>query len=149
MSSRWCSPYVTLPKYSFKSKFDYLLFCNPTLEEAETANRRETTISKPHGPIVMIGAFRSRDRQSDHIYYTLLWQVQSFAAPFTSLSKLCKHVGRAKTIFMRNGVFWVLGHEVSRELSGFLTLLVFIPSFGFALPAASLLAHVLHYIKSH
>jgi hypothetical protein len=34
---------------------------------------------------------------------------------------LCKHVGQAKTIFTRNGFFWVLSHEVSRELSGFLT----------------------------
>jgi hypothetical protein len=38
MSSRGAL-YVTLQKYSFASKFGYLLFCNPTHEEAETANR--------------------------------------------------------------------------------------------------------------
>ncbi len=55
MSSRGGAPYVTLQKYSFTPKFGYLLFCNPTHEGAETANRWETTNNKPHGPIVTIG----------------------------------------------------------------------------------------------
>jgi hypothetical protein len=33
------------------------------------------------------------EQQSNHIYYTLLWQVLGFAAPFTSLSKPCKNAG--------------------------------------------------------
>jgi hypothetical protein len=35
---------------------------------------------------------KNKEQQSDHIYYTLLSQVHSFAAPFTSLSKLRKFV---------------------------------------------------------
>jgi hypothetical protein len=34
------------------------------------------------------------EQQSNHIYYTLLWQVLGFAVPFTSLSKLCKMLGQ-------------------------------------------------------
>jgi hypothetical protein len=40
------------------SKFGYLTFCNPahgTETETETANRWETTNSKPLGLIIMIG----------------------------------------------------------------------------------------------
>jgi len=32
---------------------------------------------------------RNREQHSDHIYYTLLWQVLGLAVHFTSLSKLC------------------------------------------------------------
>jgi hypothetical protein len=37
------------------------------------------------------GPIRNREQQLDHIYYTLLWPVKISAAPFTSLSKLCKY----------------------------------------------------------
>ncbi len=36
---------------------------------------------------------RNRGQQSDHICYTLLWQVLGFVVTFTSLRKLCKNVG--------------------------------------------------------
>jgi hypothetical protein len=43
-------------KIFFRSKFSYSLFFNPTDEsETGTANRWETTISKPPGPISMLG----------------------------------------------------------------------------------------------
>ncbi len=119
MSSHGALRMSPCQKYSFTVQVWLFTFLQP--HPWRSANRWETTNSKPHGPIVMSGPFRSRDQQSDHIYYTLLSQVQSFGALFTSLSKLCKHVGQAKTIFTRNGFFWVLSHEVSRELSGFLT----------------------------
>jgi hypothetical protein len=32
---------------------------------------------------------RNKDQQSDHIYYTLLWQVLWLPVPFTSLSTVC------------------------------------------------------------
>jgi hypothetical protein len=74
---------MTLQKKILPSKFSYLLFFNPTHKtKTGTANRRETTNDKPPGPI------RNREQQSDHNYYTLLWQVLDFAVPFTSLSKL-------------------------------------------------------------
>jgi hypothetical protein len=38
-----------------RSSLVIYFFATPTHEEAETANKWETTISKPHGPIVMIG----------------------------------------------------------------------------------------------
>jgi hypothetical protein len=54
----------------------------------------ETFNSKPPGPIIMIGrSERNMERQLNHIYYTLLWQVLGFAVPFTSLSKACKNAG--------------------------------------------------------
>jgi hypothetical protein len=36
---------------------------------------------------------RNREQQSDHIYYTLLWQVSGFAMLLTRLSNQCKHAG--------------------------------------------------------
>jgi hypothetical protein len=41
-----------------------------------------------------IWSIRNREQQSNHIYYTLLWQVLGFAVPFTSLSKPCKMLGQ-------------------------------------------------------
>ncbi len=76
-------------KIFLTSKISYLLFSNPTHEtKTGTADRGETTNTKPPGPI------RNRDQQPQHIYYTLLWQLLlGFAGPFTSLSKLCKNSG--------------------------------------------------------
>jgi hypothetical protein len=36
---------------------------------------------------------QKQEKQSNHIYYTLLLQVHSFAALFTILGKLSKYVG--------------------------------------------------------
>jgi hypothetical protein len=36
----------------------------------------------------------NREQQSDHIYYTLLWQVLGFALLYTRLSKLCRNAGQ-------------------------------------------------------
>jgi hypothetical protein len=44
--------------------------------ECGSLNRWETTNSKPTVPI------KNREQQSDHIHYSLLWQVFSFAVTF-------------------------------------------------------------------
>jgi hypothetical protein len=86
---------VNLPKYFSHPSLIIYFFCNPAHQtETRTADRLELgTNSKPPGPFIMIGQSKTREQQSDHIYYTLLYQVHSFAAVFTSLSKLSKYVG--------------------------------------------------------
>jgi len=64
--------YAHPAKIFFTSKFSYVLFCNPTNKtETGTANRWETTNSKPHGPIIYDGPIRNTQQQLDHIYYNL------------------------------------------------------------------------------
>jgi hypothetical protein len=50
--------------------------------------------------------------------------VQSFGVPFTSLNKLCKHAGQAKTIFHEEWGFRGLSHDMVKPsphlLVGFL-----------------------------
>jgi hypothetical protein len=81
-------------KMFLTSKFSYLPFSNPTHKnKTGTANRLETTNSKPPGPIIMIGQSQTGSG-SQIIFITLFfWQGLDFAVPFTSLSKLCKNVG--------------------------------------------------------
>jgi hypothetical protein len=52
--------YTSLPKF-FTSKFNYLLFCNPTHKtETGTANRWGTAgNSKPPGPIIMMSQIKT------------------------------------------------------------------------------------------
>ncbi len=50
------------------------------------------------------------EQQSDHIYYTLLWQLLGFAVPF---SKLCKNAGpkpfcKAKPTFLTSFLYPIL-----------------------------------------
>jgi hypothetical protein len=45
------------------------------------------------------------ERQSNHIYYTLLWQVLGFAVPFTSLSKACKNAGPKPFLLSQTSIF--------------------------------------------
>ncbi len=76
----------------------------------------KTTNSKPHGPIIMLGYIKNREQQSDHIYYTLPSQVQRFALPLTSLSKLCKMPGsKVKTILLsqtsKEPFDWLAHHQ--------------------------------------
>jgi len=59
-------------------------------------------------------------KESDHIYYTLLWQVLGFAVPFTSLSKLCKYAGlkpfcgaKPACCDFSSSNFYVQGHILS------------------------------------
>jgi hypothetical protein len=72
-------------KTFLRSKFSYLFFSNPT-HKSKTGLQigGRLLIANHHWSI------RNKERHSDHIYYTLLWQVHSFAAPFTSLGKLYK-----------------------------------------------------------
>jgi hypothetical protein len=48
---------------------------------------------------------RNREQQSDHIYYSLLWQVVSFAMPFPSLNKLCKNAGPKPFCWLEQACF--------------------------------------------
>jgi len=59
-------------KYIFTCKFSYLFFCNPTHKtETGTANRWETTNSKPPGQIIMMG--QSETLSSSQIITLLLF----------------------------------------------------------------------------
>jgi hypothetical protein len=107
------SPVVVLSMWPCKNishiQVLFTFSCNFTHSiETETANRWETTNSKPPGRIIMIGQSETQEEEAvrwDCIYYTLLYH--SFVAPFTSLSKVCKHAG-AKIIFLRQtGMFWL------------------------------------------
>jgi hypothetical protein len=71
-------------------------------------------------PIFCIAHFwwSTRYQKSDHIYYTLLQQVHSFAAPFISLSKMRKSAGAkpfswAKPSYLSSSDFNVQGHILS------------------------------------
>jgi len=90
---QWCS--VCDPAKIFPaSKFSYLVFRNPTpMSETETANRWETTNSKPAGPIIMIGQSETWTSSQTIFIYSLLWQVHVFDVPSTSQSKLCIYAG--------------------------------------------------------
>jgi hypothetical protein len=72
-------------KIFLTSKFSYLPFFNPTHQnKTGTANRWETTNSKPPGPITMIGQSQTGSG-SQIIFITLFfWQGLDFAVPFTS-----------------------------------------------------------------
>jgi hypothetical protein len=83
---------VTLQKYFSCPKF-YFFPTPPIKLKLVLLRGGETTNSNPAGPVLMTGKSENREQQSDHIYYTLLWQVSGFAVPFTSLSKLCKNAG--------------------------------------------------------
>ncbi len=63
------------------------------MSETETANRWETTNSKPAGPIIMIGQSETWTSSQTIFIYSLLWQVHVFDVPFTSQSKLCIYAG--------------------------------------------------------
>jgi hypothetical protein len=85
------SPEVLLQKYFSPPSLDILTFCNPAHKtETDTANRWETSNSKPPGRIIRIDQSETGTNKWDHIYCTLLWQVHSFAVLLTSLSKTIK-----------------------------------------------------------
>ncbi len=90
---QWCS--VCDPaKIFLTSNFSYLPFSNPTHKnKTGTANRWETTNSKPPGPIIMIGQSQTGNGSQIIFISLFVWQGLDFAMPFTSLSKLCKNVG--------------------------------------------------------
>jgi hypothetical protein len=70
-----CNP----AKLFFTSKFSYLIFCNPTHKtETGIANRWGTTDSEPPGPI------KNTERQSHHIYYTLLCRCTPLLRPLSA-----------------------------------------------------------------
>jgi hypothetical protein len=60
-------------KIFFTSKFNYVLFCNPTNKtKIGTTNRWGTTNSKSPRPIFMLGQFfRNTNQHLYHIYYIL------------------------------------------------------------------------------
>jgi len=68
----------------FTSKFSCVLFCNPTHKtETGTANRWETTNSKPPGRIIMMGQSETqRVAVRSYLLHSFL-QVHSAAAPVT------------------------------------------------------------------
>jgi hypothetical protein len=69
-----CAQHVTLQKYFSHPNLVLYFFCNPTHKtETGTANRWETTSSKPPGPIIMIN-------QSETVTRSLF----VVAVPFTS-----------------------------------------------------------------
>jgi len=62
---------MTLQKYF--SHPSLVIYYFPTHKtKIETANRVETTNSKPPRPIIMFDQSKNREDQSDHIHYTLL-----------------------------------------------------------------------------
>jgi len=84
---------VTLQKYfSHPSLVIHLFFNLAHKTKTGTANRWETTNSKPLGPIIMIGKSETGS-SSQILFITLVWQVLGFAVPFTNLSRLCKNAG--------------------------------------------------------
>ncbi len=88
------------------SHIHYLLFSKPTHKsKTRTVNRSENTISKPLGPIIMIG--QSETENCSHITFgTLFGQVLGFVVPFTRLSKL--HKCWTKTILLsQTSIFWL------------------------------------------
>jgi hypothetical protein len=89
---------VTLQKYFSHPSLVIHLFFNLTHKtKTGTANRWETTNSKPLGPIIMIGQSETGS-SSQILFITLVWQVLGFAVPFTNLSRLQKCW--AKTILL-------------------------------------------------
>ncbi len=57
-------------KVILRSKFNYLLFCNPNNKiETKIENRWEIINNKPNGPIIMIGQLETRN--NNHISYLL------------------------------------------------------------------------------
>jgi hypothetical protein len=84
------------------SKFSYLLFSNPTCKtKTAIANRWETTNSKP---TVLI---RNREQQSDHIYYSLLWQVFSLALTFNQPQQTVQKCCPETVLLSRIAMFWL------------------------------------------
>ncbi len=78
------------------SKCGYLLFPNST-HKTKTwfANGWEPTNSKPPRPIIMITyLFGNKEQQSDHIYYTLLWQVLGIICPLPASTHSAKMLGK-------------------------------------------------------
>jgi hypothetical protein len=90
-------------KMFFTSKFSFVLFCNHTCKtETGTANRWETTNSKPLGPIIMTG--RSETPSSSQIIFITLFFAGgqcccTFYQPWQP-AQLCE----AKTIFLSQTV---------------------------------------------
>jgi len=73
-------------KIFLTSKFSYYLFpTSPTKLKLGLQIGGRLQLAKH--------SIRKREQQSDHICYTLLWQVLGFAVLFASLSKLCKSAG--------------------------------------------------------
>ncbi len=52
-------------------------------------------------------SIRIKEQQSDHIYYTLLWQVLGFAVHFTSVSKFCRNAGSKPFCWAKPRMFWL------------------------------------------
>jgi hypothetical protein len=100
------SPFQNIPS---RPSLVIYFFCNPAHEEAETANRWETTISKPHGPIVTIG--QSEVGISSHIIFITLFSCRCKALLcLLPASTNCANIlGRPKTIFHEEWGF--LGFE--------------------------------------
>ncbi len=114
---------VILQKDFFTSKFGgYLLFCSqqpPIKTKTETANRWETTNSKPPEPIIMID--QSEIGNSSEIIFVALFskRLLGFAVPFNSHSnKVWKKNAGPKLFcwakpacfdfsFIWTGVFWL------------------------------------------
>ncbi len=89
LSTESCKIFLT-------SKCGYLLFPNST-HKTKTwfANGWEPTNSKPPRPIIMITyLFGNKEQQSDHIYYTLLWQVLGIICPLPASTHSAKMLGK-------------------------------------------------------
>jgi hypothetical protein len=89
--------YVTLQKYFSHPGFIYFFSCTLTdTTETETANRCETTNSKPPGRIIMIGQSET-GRSSEIVFITLSFTTYSFVAPFYQPQQKCANMQERKS----------------------------------------------------
>ncbi len=88
---QWCSVCNSC-KIFLTSKCSLLLFPNSTHKtKTRFANGWEPTNSKLPRPIIMITyLFGNKEQQSDHIYYTLFWQVLGITCPSPASDTQCQ-----------------------------------------------------------
>jgi hypothetical protein len=95
----WALEPLLLTKILIKSKFSYLplFFPNSPAKVKWGLLRHRRLLIANHLDESLQKANQKHEQQSDHIYYTLLWQVLCFAACTSLLSKSCKNA-KPKTI---------------------------------------------------
>jgi hypothetical protein len=99
-----CNP----AKLFFTSKFNYLIFCNPTHKtETGIANRWGTTNSEPPAPIIMIG--QSKTLSGSHIIFITLFCAGAHPCCAFYQPQQILQCCWAKTGFLsETGRFWLL-----------------------------------------